>query len=281
MTIWKSILAIILTCCCASVMAGLDPRASAGDTRVRVVPYSATNVVQILMHTGIGTTIQFFPGEQYLDHASGAAEAFTIKAQNSGDKIVIKPMVSMADTNLTVFTNQRTYLFELKIRDPKKLGNGFTNNVRDDKLTYMLYFTYPEEESRIANRQYKQKLAKQAQEQAQQCEQIGSVNPADLNFGYRMAGSRAIAPIAVYDDGVFTYFTFDQHAKIPSVFSADANREETTLNTRMEGQNVLVVEQLAQRFTLRLGNEVLTVMQGAAEVQASRLSTSEGSFNGW
>lgn len=278
---WQPILAIMLTCWCATVVAGLDPRSSATDDRVRVVPYSPTNVVQILMHTGIGTTVQFFPGEQYKDYASGAAEAFTIKAQGSGDKIVIKPTLAMADTNLTVFTNQRTYLFELKIRDPNKLSNGFTNNVRDGQLTYMLYFTYPEEESRIANRQYQQNLAKQEQEKARQCEQTGSINPAELNFSYRMSGSRAIAPLAVYDDGVFTYFTFDQRAKMPSVFGADANRNETTLNTRMEGTNVLVVEQLAQRFTLRLGDAVLTVMQGAGSASNSQASTNEGSFNGW
>lgn len=278
---WKQLAVVILMGWCANAAAGLDPKKSAGDARVRVVPYSATNVVQILMHTGIGTTIQFFPGEQYLDFASGAAEAFSIKPQDSGDKIVIKPTVSMADTNLTVFTNQRTYLFELKIRDPQKLDNGFTNNVRDGQLTYMLYFSYPDEESRIANQRYQQNLAKQAQEKASQCAQTGTVNPADLNFAYRMSGARAIAPVAVYDDGVFTYFTFDPRAKIPSVFSADPNRDETTLNTRMEGKNVLVVEQLAERFTLRLGKEVVTVMQATTTAPGSHLSTNEGSFNGW
>lgn len=281
MQIGKQLLAFILAWWCAVAVAGVDPKTSAGDPRVRVVPYSATNVVQILMHTGIGTTIQFFPGEQYQDFASGAAEAFTIKPQASGDKIVIKPTVSMADTNLTIFTNQRTYLFELKIRDPQKLDNGFTNNVRDGQLTYMLYFSYPDEESRIANQRYQQNLAQQAQAQKARCEQTGTVDPAALNFAYRMSGSRAIAPVAVYDDGVFTYFTFDQRAKIPSVFSADTDRDETTLNTRMEGKNVLVVEQLADRFTLRLGKDVVTVMQAQGERTASAGTTSEGSFNGW
>lgn len=281
MRTWTSILTVILTCWCVTALAGLDPRSSAGDPRVRVVPYSPTNVVQILMHTGIGTTIQFFPGEKFVSFASGADTNFTIEPKQLGDKIVIKPALAEADTNLTVFTDQRTYLFEVKILDPKKLKNGYTNNVRDDQLTYMLYFTYPEEESRIANRLYRQNLAKQEQEKARQCEQAGTINPADLNFSYRMSGSRAIAPLAVYDDGVFTYFTFGQRDKIPSVFSADANRNETTLNTRMEGNNVLVVEQLAERFTLRLGDDVLTVMQGAGSASSRQASNNEGSFNGW
>lgn len=278
---WTQLAAFFFIGWCTSAVAGLDPKTSAGDARVRVVPYSSTNVVQILMHTGIGTTIQFFPGEQYLNYASGASEAFTINPQASGDLIVIKPTVSMADTNLTVFTNKRTYLFEVKIRDPQKLGNGFTNDVRDGQLTYMLYFSYPEEESRIANLQYQQAVARREQAQTRQCEQTGTVNPANLNFAYRMSGTRAIAPVAVYDDGVFTYFTFDPRAKIPSVFSADANRDETTLNTRMEGKNVLVVEQLAERFTLRLGKDVVTVMQATGSAPASHVSSSEGSFNGW
>lgn len=279
---WTQLAVVILIGWCASAVAGLDPRSAASDPRVRVVPYSPINVVQLVMHTGIATTIQLFPGERYVNSAGGALLAVkVIPLEGQTDKVIIKPVLSEADGNLTIYTDQRVYLFEVKIRDPKKMANGYTNDVRDEQLTYMLYFTYPDEESRIANRQYQQAVAKKEQEKARQCEQTGTVNPAALNFAYRMSGSRAIAPVAVYDDGVFTYFTFDQRAKIPSVFSADTDRDETTLNTRMEGKNVLVVEQLAERFTLRLGKDVVTVMQANGNTPASHLSTSEGSFNGW
>ncbi len=55
---------------------------------------------------------------------------------------------------------------------------------------------------------------------------------------------------------------FDQNAEIPSVYTVGPDGTETIVNTRREGQ-YLVVERTASLFTLRNGNAHLCVQNNA------------------
>lgn len=262
--------------------AGIDPVAGAGDPRIKVVPYSPFEVTQITTYTKIGTTIQISPDEDYLDHASGALKAFTL-VEKDGGRLVLKPLVAHADTNLTIFTDKRTYLIELKIRNPKTNSRGSVK-VRDPNLTFMLYYQYPEEESRRANARYKQRLEhKKAQMQlvCETKENQNQIDPAALRFNYGLTGDRAMAPEVVFDDGVFTYLRFPENAPIPAVYSVDNALNETVLNVRMEGRNLLVVEQLADRLTLRHGAQVVTVVRNPAPMKAHANKEEDKQYAGW
>jgi len=237
--------------------AGRSPVETDQDDRVRTVGYSAKDIVKLTIHTGIGTGIQFEADEEYDDHYSGI-DAFHIKPMPNG-LVSLKPKIKYADTNLTIITNKRVYLYEIKLRDPKTNRHGL-NDVTDKNLTYHLFYSYPEQENRLAKAKYKAGIARDKANYAAQCNDNERVDPSTLDFGYSLSGTRNISPVAVYDNGTFTYLKFHRDTPIPAIFTVDERNNETVVNKTMHGDTV-VVQQLAGRFTLRHGSDVVTIVK--------------------
>ena len=247
---------VVLSLLTSNSWAARQPQSTVQDSRVRVVSYSPTDVVKITLHHGISTGVQFEVDETFTDHFTGLESAIQVTPKKNG-LIAVKPLVPYADTNLTIITDRRTYLFEVKIRNPKENKHGL-NDVSDTRLTYQLFYRYPDKQHQLEVARYKKQLEDEKLALAAQCDTSEFVDPSKLNYGYSMAGSRVIAPIAVFDDGQFTYFKFHKDTAIPSVFTVDAENNETVVNKRMRGDTLVVLE-TAQRFTLRRGKEVLTI----------------------
>jgi type IV secretion system protein VirB9 len=85
------------------------------------------------------------------------------------------------------------------------------------------------------------------------------IDPRHLNFGYRMTYGRKPAwlPSLIYDDGKKTYITFENYiftGEMPGVFE---DRKNIT-NYRVI-DNVLVIDKLIKKITLKLGKQELVV----------------------
>jgi type IV secretion system protein VirB9 len=93
--------------------------------------------------------------------------------------------------------------------------------------------------------------------------------PEVLNSDYSIAEGKAsddIVPTLVFDDGRFTYFRFPGNRQIPAVFDVLGDGSETILNTRMEG-DVLVVDRVSRRLMLRAGSAVVGVWNDDFDLQ--------------
>ncbi|MDA1379523.1 TrbG/VirB9 family P-type conjugative transfer protein [Plesiomonas shigelloides subsp. oncorhynchi] len=117
-------------------------------------------------------------------------------------EITVLPTPHDWRTNLFVVTNKRNYTFLLT------LGEGAAGQRRN---TFRLTFNYPkeltQEQKRLSESQQKAALARRL-----------AAPPVVKNNNYVMQvgrKSRAIAPIAAFDDGTFTYLTFPEKAKSP------------------------------------------------------------------
>ena len=70
------------------------------------------------------------------------------------------------------------------------------------------------------------------------------------------------APIKVFDDGEFTYLQFrDTNAELPAIFSVDEDLKESMVNYRLQDgkQNMIVVERVFHKLSVRLGKKVVCV----------------------
>ncbi|MEO7007954.1 MAG: TrbG/VirB9 family P-type conjugative transfer protein, partial [Caldimonas sp.] len=65
-----------------------------------------------------------------------------------------------------------------------------------------------------------------------------------------------IVPSLVFDDGRFTYLRFSGNREVPAVFNVLADGSETLVNTRMEG-DLLVVDRVSRQLMLRSGAAVV------------------------
>lgn len=223
-----------LACHCA--LATEDARPVGGDSRIKIISYKPNTVFKFVGHYEYQSIIEFSPDETIDTITMGTPTPWQIIP--SGNRIFIKPVDDDATTNMTVITNKRMYFFEMHAEEVK--------NITDSNLSFVVKFVYPE------------------QYQANAVQQTASSYGPDLtkpelyNFDYTISGdAKTIEPLQVFDDGRFTYIKFrDVNAEIPAVFRVNSDNTEAIINFRFQAGYV-IVEQVAERFTLRSGTDVI------------------------
>jgi type IV secretion system protein VirB9 len=206
------------------------PRASVTDDRVKLLVYSPNQVYKLVAYYGYQIDIQIGDTEEVKTIAAGDSVAWQIVG--AGQHIFIKPMADGARTNLSLVTSKRTYIFDLVARSPQR---------RED-ITYLIRFRYPETEA------FASLIASAADKDG-----------PNFNLNYKIAGSKTIQPLHVFDDGQFTYFEFDHTRSLPAIFVVGSDGKESLVNYRMEGTYV-VVERLGDFYTMRSGKETATAI---------------------
>jgi type IV secretion system protein VirB9 len=206
------------------------PRASVTDARVKLLTYSPNQVYRLVAYDGYQIDIQIGDSEEIKTIAAGDSIGWQIVG--SGQHIFIKPMAEGARTNLSLVTNKRTYVFDLIARPSS----------HHEDITYLIHFRYPETDA----------FASIVQSAADK-------DGPNFNLSYKIAGSKTVQPLHVFDDGQFTYFEFDPARELPAIFVVGANGKESLINYRIEGQYV-VVERLGDFYTMRNGKETATVI---------------------
>lgn len=218
------------------------PAASPKDMRVRHITYDTDNVIQVDTALGIATHIVLANDETYVDHAFGDAGAYEL-ARN-GQHLLLKPIADEADTNLVYITDKRNYLFLLKY-SAKRTGREY----------FRVNVDYPEAEAEKRNQRAEQEFIAQALEESSQT----------INWqGYTMNGDLSIAPVSAWDDGVQTWLRFGPGQDLPVVYMVDADDQEVLVNRHMQDSETIVMQRVATKWHLRLGDQVLAIHNESA-----------------
>lgn len=234
---------VVLMLWCVAPQAALalkTPRAVGPDGRIHVLMYAPDEVYKFTGHYGYQSSIEFEEGEEIMTISMGDSTAWMINP--AGNRMFLKPVQPDAQTNMTLLTNKRSYLFELHAEE--------ADSISDPDLIFILRFVYPSEASNSML-------------------MVDDIpDPIDegldkFNFNYSIRGSYEVAPIKIYDDGEFTYFEFrDKNATLPAFYVVDQWGNEAIINYRTR-DDVIVVERVASRFTLRQGGEIVCVYNEA------------------
>ena len=225
-------------------MAEMTPKSTLTDARIKQVEYQQNNVVTIQGESFVSTQIIFGDDEAIMDVQGGDEAGWTAHIDKGLPYILtLKPTLFDSNTNLSVVTSdtsntKRIYRFHLLMGSQQAAGT---------KPTYAIEFIYPDKE--------KEKLDATLNYLQRQKESIlnAAKKPSDYHWDYSFSGTKSIMPLHVFDDGQFTYLQLRPGQTVPSVFAVDnANGEESVVNTRMEG-DYLVIQQLEPQFTLREG----------------------------
>ena len=95
-----------------------------------------------------------------------------------------------------------------------------------------------------------------------------AAKPSVRNIAYSLAEGAAaqdILPSLVFDDGRFTYLRFAGQREVPAVFQVLGDGRESLVNARME-DDLLVVDRVARRLTLRAGTAVVGIWNEAFDL---------------
>lgn len=222
----------------------VQPRGSKLDPRVQTVTYNKQNVINITAKVGHAVLVQFEDDERLEgDSASlgmGDAEGWNLSVK--GNNILFKPMVEQSDTNLIVTTNKRTYVFQLHI------DNDTTTP------TYVLRFVYPDSIAKQQN----EELEKQREAENTLVDAITPIQANVKNKNYWGYGDKDLAPTSLFDDGTFTYFTFNNSKDLPVIYRKNPDGTEILVNRHIKN-NTVIVQELSKGFVLRLGQSVLGI----------------------
>lgn len=223
------------------------PKGALRDSRVQTAEYHADQVYRIRGQVGRASMVQLEEGETLSgDNATlGMGDSEAWKVAVKGNNIVFKPVVAHPGTNMLVTTNKRTYAFSLTL----------VNANHKQAPTYILRFTYPDT---IKKRdiQEAENLSK-----AMDLMKASGVSAGGLsahNMDYWAYGDRNLTPTAAWDNGRFTFFSFNNGRDLPTVYKIMPDKTEALINTHIEGDTV-VVHETAARFVLRLGKSVLGI----------------------
>ncbi|MES9906762.1 MAG: P-type conjugative transfer protein VirB9 [Sedimenticola sp.] len=222
------------------------PTNGSADKRIKTVAYNKNNVVALTTHYGYSTLIELDESEEVLNVSMGDSIAWTVF--NTDNKLFIKPIEENADTNLLVVSSKRTYAFSLTAKK--------TNSNSNSDLTYMLMFRYPQDE--FAAQKTQSLKRKEKKRQPIIVIPTSEVSKGAVNMEYTRRGSDLIAPRRVFDDGKFTYFSFNDSAPIPAIFAVDSEKNETLVNFHKK-DGYIVVQRIAKQFALRHGGDITCV----------------------
>lgn len=218
------ILVLIFTA--STALAEATPRRGPNDARVRIATYQEGQVFRLNVSLTHVTTIEFGTGETIRSILAGDTEGFELDGVPGGQAFAIKPLARGVHTNVTVYTNRRSYYFNVQeVSTP---------------TFYVVQFRYPEDKQRPQNA-----VAAQAP-----------------NYNYGASDRTEITPVRVWDDGTFTYFQFARNAPVPAIFRY-SNGRERTINTQATEPGVIRVSGVNAQWVLRLGDVVVCIQSNA------------------
>ena len=116
--------------CLLIPMLALLPTLAHADPRITSRQYQGSDVVVVHGRAGIETTIAFGDDEKIENVAVGDSSAWQVTPNKRANLLFVKPADNRARSNMTVVTDQHTYLFDLV-----STATNFP--------VYMLRFSYP------------------------------------------------------------------------------------------------------------------------------------------
>ncbi|MGY6255134.1 TrbG/VirB9 family P-type conjugative transfer protein [Paraburkholderia sp. DHOC27] len=222
-----------------------------GDSRVRQVVYRQDEVVRVIAQRGFATHIALDPAEHILVVAPGDRDGWQVVANRGDHDVYLKPQLAAHDTNLEIRTDRHSYSFDLVVLPLKaRFGN-------DDEM-YRITFVYPDAQA----------AKTKAEDDAALVRERLDKPPVVRNPAYSMQvmpHSEDIAPTAAWDDGRFTYIRIPNNRRIPAIFRVADDSSESVVDRHM-ADDVIVVHEVARRFVLRLGDEVVGLWNDAFDV---------------
>lgn len=228
------------------------------DSRIKTIVFNPNEVIELTFHYGFQSFIELNEDEEVSVISLG--EAYPWKITQVGKRIFIRPTQINANTNMTIITSKRIYMFQLKSDSYE--GKG------DEELIYSVRFFYPDGTSKIpsvSGLEYSnmRNLGDKSEDELNNVLsnfKRGTV----LNFDYSMTtnGNKVIKVLKVFDDGINTYFEFADRTVIPAIYIVDLNGKETNVKYIVDGPYV-VVSGVRMQFSLRITDNIVCIFNNS------------------
>ena len=239
------------------------------DARLRVVNYDSNQVFKLRGSFRNAMEIVFENGEEVSNIAVG--DAISWEVAPSENFIFIKPREAAGPTNMIVTTKlgdeTRIYHFDMSI-----IPNGQSEN---SGVHFGLRFRYPEAEARraaLARARSQDQLALAVEAEAVESALDAALVVGPRNLDYRIAGSSAVAPSEVSDNGTATVLRFPRNQSVPAIFEVLPDGSEAVVPYTVSGEFV-IINKLVRQIRLRSGDALACIWNMAPADYGNDLGT--------
>lgn len=230
----------------------------AGDQRIKYFMYRPETVYEYTGYYLIQSRIDLDPTEKIITISMGDTGLWDIVP--SGHRLFIKPKQFEATTNMTIITDKRIYYFELYAEEAE--------SIREGKVNFAVKFVYadsPQDAKKNAKDGSFFELNYPPEPKPEVPDPVKFSK--FLNFNYSIAGSKAISPLEIFDDGEFTYFRFkDINADIPAIFEVLPDGNEALINFRKK-DGYIIIEKVTAKYTLRFGPQITCIFNETMQLE--------------
>jgi type IV secretion system protein VirB9 len=216
------------------------------DPRIATHFYQESEVVTIHGRADTQSTVAFDPDERIENIAVGDSAGWQVAPNKRADLLFVKPTKPGTHTNMTVVTDQRTYLFDL-VSSPRA------------EPVYILRFTYPAPRPKPVQTAVVTPVTDVAPEV-----HPAPPDPATLDFAWASRGDRTLIPSRVFDDGHSTFLAWSKDVPLPAILTREASGAEGPVNYTTRGDYV-VVDGVPSQLILRAGKAMATLTPSVSQ----------------
>ncbi len=219
--------------------AGVDQPPVPVESRLAVFRYDPNTTFTILTLPGVPTDIQLASDEKITGLALGDTLQWMV--EELPGHLFIKPLRMDLFTAGTLVTDRRVY--QLVFKSTSSQGRWVQKVSWSDADVVTAKNT---NETRSGSAVASEGLSPEA------------LDPTRLNFGYDIEGEGDFRPVAVFDDGRFTWIKVRSPQALPALFMVD-DGAAVLVNYIVKGE-YFVVQRLMQEILLKLGNAEIRVI---------------------
>jgi len=203
------------------------------DLRIKHYVYDENNVYKLNLYLKSVTALQFADGEHVESILIGDSASWEVVKLKKGNVVSLKPIIEKALTNMTVYTDQRVYTFELFSAGEIKAGMKAGAD-----QSFRTVFTYPEDKFTAIDKSL--------------------VKGGPVNQNYLVSGNAPFRPVAIHDNTLQTTFVLRKGAPRPAIFKVGQDREEKLVNSRTDGDRI-IVDGTSDYWVMRIGDQMVCV----------------------
>ncbi|AJP70591.1 TrbG/VirB9 family P-type conjugative transfer protein [Sphingomonas hengshuiensis] len=197
----------------SNAQAQVRPRPDGPNPHVQTVDFAAGQVVVLESAPGYQLMVELAPDERVENVALGDSTAWQVSVNHAGNRMFLKPLQAAANTNMTVVSDTRIYLFDLTtVGEPQ----GDT--------PYTVRFRYPPPALLTA-------LPGALPTPGAELPTVGR---------YKIRGDRGLRPTGIHDDGVKTYVEWPVEVPLPAIYALDPHGRETLVNGMMRDGRIVI-----------------------------------------
>lgn len=222
--------ALLLLLLAPGAEAQIRPHPTGMNAHVQAVDFVAGQVVQLQSAPGYQLMVELAPDEHVENVALGDSAAWQVSLNHAGNRLFLKPLQAGANTNMTVVSDARMYLFDLT-----------TLSTPEADTPYTVQFRYPAPVL----------LARLPGSPGAPSAEVPPVGR------YKLRGDKGLLPAGIHDDGVQTYIEFAPDIPLPAIYAIDGRGRETLINGMMRDGR-MVVDSVAPVLVFRIDRRKAT-----------------------